>query len=139
MRPEEKNEPRLKLPDGVVFVERPRSAAADAAWLRVLDWCDEFEEARRSRERQNDEEIQAMSIEPDRVYLPIEVAGILRCGRANVYNLMASGAIASVAVGAGNKGKRITGRAILAFLEDRTEGRPQANGTFKYLRPRLPR
>ena len=80
-----------------------------------------------------------MTIEPDRVYLPTEVAAILRCGRANVYNLMAAGAIASTAVGAGNKGKRVTGRAILAFLEDRTEGGPQPKGTFKFLRPRLPR
>ena len=89
--------------------------------------------------RKNGAEKLPMTIEPDRVYLPTEVAAILRCGRTNVYALMSSGAIATTTVGVGQKGKRITGRAILAFLADRTEGGPQPQGTFKYLRPRLPR
>lgn len=77
-----------------------------------------------------------MVIEENAVYKPDEVAKLLRCGRSNVYELMALGKIATTSVGAGMKGKRIMGSAVLAFLEARTEGGPQPRGTFKYLTPR---
>jgi hypothetical protein len=35
-------------------------------------------------------------VEADYLYLPSEVAEYLRCGKANVYNLMATGALESV-------------------------------------------
>ena len=75
-----------------------------------------------------------MTIEPDRVYLPVEVADILRCGLTNVYRLMSTGAIATITIGAGKRGKRISGRALQAFVEDRTEGGPAPKRTYKYLK-----
>jgi hypothetical protein len=76
----------------------------------------------------------SMNIDPDRIYLPTEVADILRCGLTNVYRLMSAGAIATITIGAGKRGKRITGRALRAFLEDRSEGGPVPRRTFKYLK-----
>ena len=77
-----------------------------------------------------------MTVEANKLYLPSEVADILRCGRTNVYDLMASGELATTAVGAGKKGNRVMGSAILAFLEARTEGGPKPNGSFKLLKTR---
>lgn len=77
-----------------------------------------------------------MTVEPNKIYLPSEVADILRCGRTNVYDLMASGELATTSVGAGKKGKRVLGSAILAFLETRTEGGPKPQGSFKFLKTR---
>jgi excisionase family DNA binding protein len=76
-----------------------------------------------------------MGIEPDRLYLVAEVAGILRCGKTNVYDLLNEGSLARTAIGAGNKGMRVRGSDLLAFLDARREGGPIARGSFKYLKP----
>jgi hypothetical protein len=78
-----------------------------------------------------------MQIEPKKVYTPNEVAEILRCGRTNVYDHMDSGDLARTPIGAGKKGMRVMGSAILAFLEARTQGGPKPAGTFKYLGRRV--
>jgi excisionase family DNA binding protein len=77
-----------------------------------------------------------MSVDPNKVYLVIEAAEILRCGKTNAYELIASGDLASTKIGAGRKGIRVMGSDILAFLESRREGGPKPQGSLKYLKIR---
>jgi hypothetical protein len=77
-----------------------------------------------------------MNIEPDRLYLVAEVAGILRCGKTNVYDLLGERALARTTIGAGKRGMRIRGSDLLAFLDARREGGPSPKGAFKYLKGR---
>lgn len=72
-------------------------------------------------------------IEPLRLYDPAEAAALLGCSRANLYNLMQSGALARRAIGAGKKGFKVMGSDLLAFLDSRKEGGPAPEGSFKYL------
>lgn len=53
-----------------------------------------------------------------------EVAGRLRCGVTNVYDLIASGDLEAVRTGAGKKGYRVSGPALRAFLERRSAPTP---------------
>jgi hypothetical protein len=77
-------------------------------------------------------------IEPDVLYTPAQVALLLGCGRANVYNLMQSGQLARTALGAGKTGFRVRGADLLDFLDARREGGPLPRGTFQYLKMRRP-
>ncbi len=77
------------------------------------------------------------SIVHHRVYLVTEAAELLRCGRSNAYNLVASGELACTKIGAGKKGIRVLGSDLLAFLESRREGGPMPQGTIKYLKTRV--
>jgi excisionase family DNA binding protein len=74
-----------------------------------------------------------MSIEENALYTPAEVAGLLRCGKSNVYNLISRGEIAVTRVGAGKACLRVRGSGVLAFLESRTEGGPRPLGEFEHL------
>ncbi len=73
-------------------------------------------------------------INPDTLYVPAEVAGMLRCGKTNVYDLIKSGDLAVTKIGAGSAGMRVKGSALQAFLEARTEGGPKPKGRFKFLK-----
>lgn len=68
------------------------------------------------------------------LYTPQEVADILRCGKSNVYELITSGELAVIRVGAGKHGMRIKASDIDAFLESRRTGGPTAPGGFKHLK-----
>lgn len=74
-----------------------------------------------------------MSIEPTAVYTMAQVAELLSCSLTNAYDLVKTGQLARVAVGAGKKGYRVLGSDLLAFLEFRREGGPKPMGTFKHL------
>ncbi len=74
-----------------------------------------------------------MTIEPSAIYTPSQACEHLTCSLSNVYDLISSGQLARVAIGAGKKGYRILGSDLLLFLESRREGGPQPKGTFKYL------
>jgi hypothetical protein len=76
----------------------------------------------------------ARPLEPDYLYVPSEVADYLRCGKANVYNLMSTGALAVTKIGAGSKGLKVKGSDILLFLDDRKEGGPSPKGNYKFLK-----
>lgn len=76
----------------------------------------------------------ATPIEPNAIYLPDEVADILRCSPANVYALLKSGQLASVKVGSKKSGLRVKGSDIFAFIESRTTGGPKPVGYFKNLK-----
>lgn len=76
------------------------------------------------------------AIRSDFLYTPGEVALLLRCGKTNVYELMIRGDLASTKVGAGNKGLRIRGADITAFLDSRTGGGPAPQMSFKRLKLR---
>src|SRR5262249_50227033 len=76
---------------------------------------------------------QSMTIDPDKIYIVAEVAAILRCGKSNVYDLLYTGELACIPVGAGRKGRRVMGRDLLAFLDSRREGGPQQPATFKHI------
>jgi hypothetical protein len=69
-----------------------------------------------------------MTIDPDRIYVVSEVAKILRCSPANVYNLLSSGALAHIPIGADKKGFRVQGRDVIAFIHSRREGAPGRKG-----------
>lgn len=72
-------------------------------------------------------------IDPAALYTPNEVAVLLGCSRTNAYDLLVSGDLAKVPIGAGKKGFRVMGSDILAFLDSRKEGGPSPQGSFKYL------
>jgi excisionase family DNA binding protein len=74
-----------------------------------------------------------MTIEENAIYTPAEVAGLLRCGKSNVYNLIGTGDLAVTRIGAGKKGFRVRGSDITAFLDSRKEGGPSPQGSFKHL------
>lgn len=76
----------------------------------------------------------AITIDPSRLYRVNDVAQIFDCGKSNVYELIKSGAIATVSVGAGNSGVRVLGRDILAFVESRRSGGPAPTIAIKNLR-----
>lgn len=75
-----------------------------------------------------------MPIDSDQLYTVDEVAGILRCGKTNAYDLLTSGELARTPIGAGKKGLRVRGQDIVAFLDSRREGGPKPQGSFKYLK-----
>jgi hypothetical protein len=77
-----------------------------------------------------------MTVEPDYLYLPKEVAGMLRCSVPNVYGLLNRGDLRRTCVGAGKSGIRVQGSDLLAFLESRKTGGPKPMGSFKYLKMR---
>jgi excisionase family DNA binding protein len=68
------------------------------------------------------------------LYTPQEVAAILRCGKSNVYELIASNELAVIRIGAGKHGMRIKASDLDAFLESRRTGGPTGTGGFKHLK-----
>lgn len=68
------------------------------------------------------------------LYTPQEVADVLRCGKSNVYELMTSGELAAIRVGAGRHGMRIKASDLDAFLESRRTGGPTQPGGYKHLK-----
>lgn len=72
-------------------------------------------------------------LDNDRLYVPVEVAAFLRCGKTNVYDLLTAGDLAVTRVGAGKKGLRVRGSDLRAFLDDRKNGGPSPTGNFKHL------
>ncbi len=77
-----------------------------------------------------------MAIDPDYLYLPKEVADILRCSLANVYSLLNREDLRRAPIGAGKSGIRVQGSDLLAFIESRKSGGPKPMGAFKYLKMR---
>jgi excisionase family DNA binding protein len=73
-------------------------------------------------------------IDPNRFYRPLEVARLLGCSLTNVYDLMLKGKLARTKIGAGRSGYRVRGSAIVEFIEAQTEGGPQPQMNFKFLR-----
>lgn len=76
-------------------------------------------------------------IDPAKIYTVINIGHILQCGKSNVYDLLKSGALASVSVGAGKAGVRVLGSDILAFINSRRTGGPRPNVALKNLRGKL--
>ena len=70
-----------------------------------------------------------MTIEENAIYTPAEVAGLLRCGKTNIYDLITGGDLAVTRIGAGKKGFRVQGSDIVAFLDARKTGGPKPQGT----------
>jgi hypothetical protein len=65
------------------------------------------------------------SIEPHGIYKVAQVARLLSCSQTNVYDLLKARSLASTRIGAGDKGLRIIGSDILAFLQSRKSGGPR--------------
>lgn len=73
-------------------------------------------------------------IDPSKIYTAINIGHILQCGKSNVYDLLRTGALASVAVGSGKSGLRVLGADILAFISSRRTGGPRPVVSVKNLR-----
>ena len=74
-----------------------------------------------------------MAIDKDAIYTPNQVAGLLCCGKSNVYDLLGAGDLAVTRIGAKGKCFRIRGSDILAFLDERKTGGPQPRVRYKLL------
>lgn len=77
--------------------------------------------------------VSSLPVNPDKLYKANEVASFLSCSTQNVYDLMTRREIATTRVGANNKGLRVRGAALIAFLDERTDGGPRPTGKFKHL------
>jgi hypothetical protein len=73
-------------------------------------------------------------IDPDTLYTAAEILVFLKCGPANVYDLLRSGDLAVTKIGAGKGGLRVKGSDLSAFLESRRSGGPRPKSAFKYLK-----
>lgn len=79
-------------------------------------------------------EASAASIDPNTLYTVTEACDRLRCKQANLYQLVRSGALASVRTGARGSGIHVQGSDILRFIESRREGGPKQRMAFKHLK-----